>query len=139
VTDDQPTRRAALLAGAGGAGVLALAACSPRTGGAAQPTSQPAGRQLVALDAVPVGGAKSVSLPDGSPAVVARPTSTSAVCFSAVCTHEGCTVAPNGNRLDCPCHGSVFDALTGAVRNGPAVQPLQRISVRVVAGKVVTG
>jgi Rieske Fe-S protein len=59
------------------------------------------------------------------------------VCFSAICTHEGCTVLRSGNRLDCPCHGSVFDALTGAVLNGPAAEPLPRIPVRVTGGKVV--
>ena len=40
---------------------------------------------------------------DGSPAIVARPTATTAVAFSAICTHEGCTVNPAGSELDCPC------------------------------------
>lgn len=40
--------------------------------------------------------------------------------FSMVCTHQGCqtSVAASGSRLDCPCHGSRFDA-NGAVINGP--------------------
>lgn len=131
------TRRTVLLAGTSGASLLALAACSGG-GASAPPQPRPAvGRDLTALDAVPVGQARSVSLPDGSPAVVARPTAGSAVCFSAICTHEGCTVLRSGNRLDCPCHGSVFDALTGAVLNGPAAEPLPRIPVRVTGGKVV--
>jgi Rieske Fe-S protein len=69
---------------------------------------------------------------------VARPTDTDAVAFSAICTHQGCTVAPSGSRLNCPCHGSVFNALTGAVEHGPARSPLPSIPVKVVNGNVVT-
>jgi len=72
------TRRTLLAAGAAGAGAAALAACSPSSGsggsgGSSGSGSQPAGRTLVDLTAVPVGGAKAVKLPDGTPGVVARP------------------------------------------------------------------
>jgi Rieske Fe-S protein len=132
------SRRAVLAAGAAGAGALALAACGAGADPAAPPTHEPAGKSLTALSGVPVGSAKSVSLPDGSPAIVARPTSSTAVCFSATCTHRGCTVTPNGDKLDCPCHGSRYNALTGAVINGPAQRPLARIPVKVTNGDVVT-
>lgn len=59
--------------------------------------------------------------------------------FSAICTHLGCTVAPAGNRLDCPCHGSVFDAFTGKNLSGPAPRPLPGVVVHVAAGQVLTG
>jgi Rieske Fe-S protein len=49
----------------------------------------------------------------------------------------GCTVAPNGPRLDCPCHGSIYNAFTGAVVNGPASQPLPPFGVRIEDGYVV--
>jgi Rieske Fe-S protein len=50
----------------------------------------------------------------------------------------GCTVQPVGAKLDCPCHGSQFDALTGAVLHGRASSPLHRVQVAVSAGQVVT-
>lgn len=58
--------------------------------------------------------------------------------YSAVCTHQGCTVAYSGGQLACPCHGSVFDPANGAaVVNGPAQTPLPGILVEVQNGQVV--
>ncbi len=78
-----------------------------------------------------------MKLPNGKPGIVTRLSSTSAVCFSAICTHMGCTVAPKGAELDCPCHGSRYNIKTGAVLNGPATEPLAKIPVTVSDGKVV--
>ncbi|PCC66893.1 Rieske Fe-S protein [Nannocystis exedens] len=46
------------------------------------------------------------------------------------CTHMGCTPGWNAaeRSLDCPCHGSRFDA-QGAVLKGPAKAPLERFAV----------
>jgi cytochrome b6-f complex iron-sulfur subunit len=96
------------------------------------------GFELVALDKVPVGGAVSAKDAKGNPLIVARPTQTTAACFSAICTHAGCTVAPAGKQLDCPCHGSVYQATTGKNVSGPAPRPLAKVAVKVTDGKVVT-
>jgi thiosulfate dehydrogenase (quinone) large subunit len=61
---------------------------------------------------------------DGSPDIVVRHTDGSLAAFSAVCTHAGCQVDLRSGVIYCPCHGSEFDAGTGAVLRGPAVTPL---------------
>jgi thiosulfate dehydrogenase [quinone] large subunit len=61
---------------------------------------------------------------DGSPDIVVRSSSGALAAFSAVCTHAGCQVAYQSGVLYCPCHGSEFDAHTGAVLRGPAGTPL---------------
>lgn len=93
----------------------------------------------MALDKVPVGGAVAAKGADGKPIIVAQPTAGKAVAFSAICTHMGCTVNVAGADLDCPCHGSKYNALTGAVLNGPAPKPLPSVAVKVENGNVVAG
>ena len=93
---------------------------------------------MAKLTEVEVGSAISATIANGDPVIVARPSAQQVVCFSAICTHQGCVVAPSGTTLNCPCHGSRFDALTGKVLNGPASRPLPRIDVTVHNGEVVT-
>lgn len=91
-------------------------------------------RLLLPLDQVPrVGG---VVLADEE--IVLTRTSTDEVHgFSAVCTHQGCLVDTVADgTIDCPCHGSRFDAATGAVRAGPATRALPEVPVVVRAGNV---
>jgi Rieske Fe-S protein len=92
------------------------------------------GRMLVALDQVPVGGGVVLAK---EKVVVTRPAPDDVRAFSAVCTHQGCTVDTVADgTIDCPCHGSSFDAATGAVRHGPAARPLPTVAVVVRSGKV---
>ncbi len=143
------SRRQILVAAGLGAGTLTLAACgSSSTAAAVSPTSSssaaaspPAaaagGDTLVALAKVPVAGAVAATDANGKPIIVAQPTAGTAVAFSAKCTHMGCTVKVAGAELDCPCHGSKYNALTGAVIKGPAPKALASVAVTVKDGNVV--
>ena len=76
----------------------------------------------------------------GTPAVLVHLDSGDFVAYSAVCTHQGCTVAYKKGQLACPCHGSLFDpADGGAVIAGPAQEPLPEIPVKVQGGDIVKG
>ena len=149
--DDVPATalsRRQLLAGAGtGTALLAAAACSggpsdPSAPGGGTPGGGSAGGgggSLAAVADVPVGGAVSAQDAGGNPVIVAQPSKGKVVAFSAICTHMGCTVAPAGNQLVCPCHGSTYDLATGDNTSGPAPSPLPKIPVKVKGGKVVEG
>ncbi len=104
------------------------------TGSGSGPTTvaQPAGTAIGASTDVPLGGAAQFNDPaTQSLAYVLQPTAGKFVAFSAICTHAGCTVdfSAGDRRFTCPCHGSVFNALTGAVVQGPAFDPLPSIPV----------
>ncbi len=97
---------------------------------------QPAGEPLAAVDDIPEGGALVVEDgPGGKPVVLARPGGEEVIAFSAVCTHQGCTVRAEQSSLVCPCHGSTYD-LTGANTGGPAPAPLPPVEVTVSDGQV---
>jgi Rieske Fe-S protein len=145
-TDRSLTRRGALAAGATVAGAAALAACasgksnSPLNSSSSSSSAlAAAGQPLAKLSDIAVGGAVSATLSDGSPIIVSRPSATTAVCFSAKCTHMSCTVQPKGTLLQCPCHGSQYNPTTGAVLRGPAPRGLAPVPVHVADGEVVTG
>ena len=58
------------------------------------------------------------------------------IVVSAICTHEGCQVESSGGGLACPCHGSGFNASTGAVTQGPAGSPLRKYVASEDAGSI---
>ncbi len=79
-----------------------------------------------------VGGSLPFTDPsNGAPGYVVQPKAGTYLAFSAVCTHEGCTVGfdQSANQFACPCHGARFDASNGDVVRGPARQPLQKYTV----------
>lgn len=140
----RPSRRRLMATGTGIAGGAAtLCACggtSPGTGSAAGspgPESGGSPQTLVALSQVPAGGALLLTDTGGQPLIVARPPQGQVVAFSASCTHMGCTVRPQEEQLECPCHGSTYDLFTGENTGGPAPKPLPEIDITVVDGQVV--
>lgn len=128
------SRRTVLNACCGGAlGVAAigLAGCAPTGDAAGSSPDKPTGPVEVAKVAdVPVGGSLDSTL-NGAPILLSQPTEGTIVGFSAICTHQGCTVAAAGAEFDCPCHGSRYDAATGEVIGGPAPRPLAELTVTV--------
>lgn len=74
---------------------------------------------------------------EGQPAVLVHLQNGDFVAYSAVCTHQQCTVAYQEGQLACPCHGSIFDPADGGqVVNGPAQKPLPEIPIQVQNGEV---
>ena len=122
-------------AGAVVAGVAVLAACG---GGTDTPAATPnADGSLAKVADIPVGG--SLSAVSGSDKILlVQATAGTVTAYSAICTHQGCTVSPGKKTLNCPCHGSVFD-LTGAPVSGPAKKPLPPFDVHVENGAVFAG
>ena len=100
----------------------------PHAGGSSTRPSVPSGAvKLGPASALKADAAALYRDPgDGSPDIVVRHRDGSLAAFSAVCTHAGCQVEYASGMLVCPCHGSEFDASTGAVVQGPAVTPLAR-------------
>lgn len=58
------------------------------------------------------------------------------IVVSAICTHEGCQIKGSGGALACPCHGSRFNATTGAVTGGPAERALRKYVASEDAGSI---
>lgn len=139
MTDSAALSRRTLLVAGGAGTALALAACAPGesgTGSTAEATSTPT--EVAQLSDIPVGGAIAVML-NGSQIVVSQPTAGEVVAFSAICTHQGCIVAPEKTGLACPCHGSLFNPATGAVLQGPATDPLPEVTVTLDGDTVLAG
>jgi len=109
---------------------------STSSGGATSASPGGGGKQVAKLTDIPVGGSISATL-DGKPIILAQPSTGKVVAFTAICTHQGCTVNPDGAVLRCPCHASTYDAFTGKDTGGPARSPLAAIPVTVSGGAVL--
>lgn len=123
-----------MAAGAVGAAGLTLAACGGSGDSAGGQATPGAGGSGGSAEQVPVGGAAIVSVGDTA-YVVAQPTAGNFIAHSAVCPHQGCLCNEVvGANAVCPCHGSEFDVESGAVKRGPAAQPLAPATVTVTNG-----
>jgi Rieske Fe-S protein len=157
-----PLNRRTVLAAGGAAtasaAMLAVAGCAtysssspspapanPNTTGAASPPAQGAGDTaqapaaeggtvLGAASGVPVGGGKIF---EDQAVVVTQPTAGTFHAFSAICTHQGCTVGEiEDGQIICPCHMSHFSIKDGSNTQGPNGSPAG--SVQPLAKKKVT-
>lgn len=99
------------------------------------------GTIITNLSALPAGTGQSFKTPDtNEPFLIIRGEGNTVNAFSAICTHQGCTVAFNqsANSIICPCHGAEYNPATGAVTQGPATRALPTVKVSVDAsGNVI--
>ena len=106
----ETTRRNMILgvAAAGVAGPVVAACGSSGSGGTAK---TPSGPTTIKVSDIPVGGGR---IYPEQLIVVTQPTAGDFKAFSAVCTHQGCTVTDvSGGFIKCPCHGSRFAISSG--------------------------
>ena len=79
-------------------------------------------------------------LSEKSSAWVVRFSDTNVVAYSPECTHLGCAYhwEEGMGEFLCPCHTSRF-SIEGNVLSGPAPRPLDRLQVKLDAGRVLIG
>ncbi|RKS73258.1 Rieske-like 2Fe-2S protein [Actinomadura pelletieri DSM 43383] len=134
MTDEQGIGRRAVLCGAGIVGAATLAGCG---GDGEKSTEELRGKEIAKTADIPVGGGKIYG---GDKVVVTQPTQGAFKAFTAVCTHQGCTVGSvTDGLIKCDCHGSEFAIADGSVRRGPADKPLKEYPVQVKGGGIVVG
>jgi nitrite reductase/ring-hydroxylating ferredoxin subunit len=152
-------RRAALTAIVGTSAAFTLAACAanpevaptnppsatepsaePAESQAAEPTETQAVAQTFVVGTVAdvaLGGATRY-LVEGRPVIITQPREGEFRAFVAICTHAGGAI--NGlrdERLYCGSHSSYFDVETGEALQGPARNPLGKVSVAVEGENLV--
>lgn len=135
-----PARRTVL--GTGAAAVL-LAGCSEygdnnsssnsNSSASASPAAAD-GEVLAKTSDIPVGGGKIFK---DKKVVVTQPKKGEFKCFSAICTHQGCTVNKVADgTIDCPCHGSKYRVTDASVVHGPATRPLPAEKIKVEGNSI---
>ena len=111
---------------------------SGQTGSGPSSSPQPASGQppsLALTSDVPVGGGKILA---DKKIVITQPRAGSFEAFTAICTHQGCTVSSvSGGTVNCPCHGSKFSITNGSVVTGPAASALAPVGIKVQGTSIV--
>ncbi|MFJ9350064.1 Rieske (2Fe-2S) protein [Streptomyces sp. NPDC101237] len=144
---DGSTRRTMLTTGASALAVCCVG-CGSNNGSSSSSSASASAAESAPASASAPGGkalAQTSQIPEGGgmifkdqKVVVTQPTKGEFKAFSAICTHEGCTVAQVADgTIDCPCHGSRFHIADGSVAHGPATRPLPAESIT-VSGNSIT-
>ncbi len=138
-------------AGVGSVALPLLAACgsssssdSPSSSGASSGSASSSGGDAggggggggttVPASKVPVGGGTILK---AQQVVVTQPAKGDFKAFTAICTHQGCTVGSvQGGQIVCPCHGSHFSIKDGSPVSGPAQAALAAKKVTVTGGQI---
>ncbi|WP_282697353.1 Rieske (2Fe-2S) protein [Streptomyces sp. CC208A] len=108
---------------------------APPTGTGASPTAPGDGTPLASTSEIPVGGGTVFA---DRKVVVTQPEEGEFKAFSAICTHQGCTVNKVADgTIDCPCHGSKYSITDGSVQAGPAPRPLPAEEITVSGETIV--
>ena len=128
------TRRTVLLA----TGAATLAAGCSKYGddndSGSSSVSASGGQELAKTSDIPVGGGRIFK---DEKVVVTQPKKGEFKAFSAICTHQGCTVnAVADGTIDCPCHGSRYKVADGSVARGPAPKPLAEQQIKVEGNSI---
>ena len=133
MTAELNRRHALAGAAAVAVGVPLLAACGADSNTTATDPVTADG-PLASPDDVPVGGCFVVA---ASRVVITQPTEGEFKAFSAICTHEGCTVSDSSDGvIPCKCHGSQFSLEDGSVLQGPATSALAAVQISVEGDSV---
>ncbi|MBK3576888.1 Rieske (2Fe-2S) protein [Streptomyces sp. MBT65] len=132
---DSSTRRTVLATGAAAA---LTAGCSKygdsNDSSGSSSVKASGGQELAKTSDIPVGGGKILK---DQKIVVTQPKKDEFKAFSAICTHQGCTVSTVANgTIDCPCHGSKFKIADGSVAGGPAPKPLPAEQITVEGNSI---
>lgn len=131
--------------GSGSTGSTTGGASTSGSAGASTPTpaATSSGSTAASGSGTTLGPASGVAVGGGevfttAKVVVTQPSMGTYKGFSAVCTHEQCTVGDVSNgTINCPCHGSQFSITDGSVVRGPASSPLPAKTVSVSGGNIM--
>ncbi|MCH0563471.1 MULTISPECIES: Rieske 2Fe-2S domain-containing protein [unclassified Streptomyces] len=103
-------------------------------GTAAGESDASAGKVIAETADIPVGGGLVLV---EQQIVVTQPEPDVFRAFTAVCTHQGCTVTEiSDGAIHCPCHGSTFAVEDGTVLGGPATGPLPSARIQVRGARI---
>jgi Rieske Fe-S protein len=136
---DDFSRRVLLRTAGAGAAVAAVAVAAAACGNSSNNPANPAnaaanGAVTVSTSRIPLNGGEIIA---SAQIVITQPAAGTYKAFSAICTHQGCTVAAVAhNVIQCPCHGSLFSASDGSVIQGPAQAPLAAKNITVSNGQI---